>query len=165
MRLGRSRSACAPTGILSFDALRSWRGTAQAVRIGFDLLRYSMPDLNVARMLGGMMGAGPGMGWIAHFAIGTIAWGGLFALLHDKLPGGSRGVQGLTFGAGAWIQMMVAGVPMEGKGLFGMALGIMAPVMTLVLRLIFGGVLGWSYCLLTHTAFPRHTSTRARVTT
>lgn len=36
-------------------------------------------------------------------------------------------------------------MPMAGKGLFGMHIGIMAPTMTLVLHLIFGAVLGWVY--------------------
>lgn len=110
-----------------------------------------MPELDVARMLGGMMGSGPGLGWVAHFAIGTIAWGGLFALVHDTLPGRSPWIQGVTFGIGAWILMMVVVMPMAGKGFFGLALGMMAPIMTLVLHLIFGVVLGWSYGLLTHT--------------
>jgi len=33
-------------------------------------------------------------------------------------------------------------MPMAGAGLFGMAMGIMAPMMTLVLHVIFGAVLG-----------------------
>lgn len=39
--------------------------------------------------------------------------------------------------------MMVVMTPMAGKGLFGMSIGIMAPMVTLVLHLIFGAVLGW----------------------
>jgi len=38
-----------------------------------------MPELDLPRMLGGMMGAGPGLGWIIHFMIGTVLWGALFA--------------------------------------------------------------------------------------
>ena len=41
--------------------------------------------------------------------------------------------------------MMVVLMPMVGAGLFGMNMGIMASVMTLVLHLIFGAVLGWVY--------------------
>jgi hypothetical protein len=36
-------------------------------------------------------------------------------------------------------------MPMAGAGLFGMNMGVMAPMMTLVLHLIFGAVLGWVY--------------------
>lgn len=31
-----------------------------------------MPGLDVARMLGGMMGQGPAAGWIGHFVIGSV---------------------------------------------------------------------------------------------
>jgi hypothetical protein len=41
--------------------------------------------------------------------------------------------------------MMVAVMPMAGAGFFGMNLGIAAPVMTLMLHIIFGAVLGGVY--------------------
>ncbi|CAB3803547.1 hypothetical protein LMG28614_05846 [Paraburkholderia ultramafica] len=41
--------------------------------------------------------------------------------------------------------MMIIMMPMAGAGLFGMALGMPAPVMTLVLHLVFGAVLGLVY--------------------
>ena len=34
---------------------------------------------------------------------------------------------------------------MAGAGLFGMNMGILAPMMALALHLIFGAVLGWVY--------------------
>ena len=103
-----------------------------------------MPELNIARMLGDMMGAGPSAGWVAHFMIGTVLWGILFALLDPYLPG-PHWVKGIVFAAGAWILMMVLAMPMAGAGLFGMKLGIMAPIMTAVLHAIFGAVLGGVY--------------------
>jgi len=36
-------------------------------------------------------------------------------------------------------------MPMAGVGLFGMTMGLMAPMMTLVLHVIFGAVLGVTY--------------------
>lgn len=104
-----------------------------------------MPELNVARMLGTMMGDGPQLGWVGHFVIGTIIWGGLFAWLDPYLPGDSHWLRGVLFGVGPWILMMVVVMPMAGAGPFGMDLGIMAPVMTLVLHLIYGAVLGAVY--------------------
>ena len=43
--------------------------------------------------------------------------------------------------------MMVAVMPMADAGFFGLKFGIMAPVMTLVLHVIFGAVLGGIYGL------------------
>ncbi len=60
-------------------------------------------------------------------------------LLVPYLPGGSYMLKGMTFGVAAWLLMMV--MPMANVGLFGM----MAPVMTLMLHLIFGAVLGAAY--------------------
>ena len=100
-------------------------------------------------MLANMMGfGGPALAWLAHFMIGTILWGVLFALLYPSLPGSEPVVKGLVFGTGAWLAMMVAVMPMAGAGLFGLGLGIMAPVMTLMLHLIWGAVLGFTYKVL-----------------
>jgi hypothetical protein len=105
-----------------------------------------MPQLDVITMLSKMMGtSSPAMGWIAHFMIGTVVWGGLFAWLDPLLPGGSHWVKGFTFGIGSWLLMMIAVMPMAGAGLFGANLGMMVPVMTLVLHIIFGAVLGGVY--------------------
>jgi len=107
-----------------------------------------MPELDVVAMLGSMTGTGPAMGWIAHFVIGSVVWGGLFAVLAPSLPGGSLWLKGIVFGIGAWLLMMVAVMPMAGAGLFGMGLGMAAPVMTLMLHVIYGAVLGGVYSAL-----------------
>lgn len=109
-----------------------------------------MPELNVIAMLGSMaqdmMGmGGAAVGWALHFMIGAVIYGVLFDKLNDKLPGDSQIKKGMVFGVAAWLVMMVGIMPMAGAGLFGMALGMMAPVMTLMLHLIFGAVLGYAY--------------------
>ena len=101
-----------------------------------------MPELDVAAMLAGMIGAPVLVGWIAHFVIGTVAWGGGFAVLYDHIPGSSTIQKGIVFGIADWLGMMILIMPMAGAGLFGLGLGMMAPVMTLVLHIIFGAVLG-----------------------
>lgn len=107
-----------------------------------------MPQLDMISMLSGMMGSGPAMGWIAHFMIGAVIWGGLFALLEPNLPGGSLWVRGVLFGIGAWVLMMFGVMPMAGAGFFGMNLGMAAPIMTLMLHVIYGAVLGGVYAAL-----------------
>ena len=104
-----------------------------------------MPALDVAAMIGMMMGASVAVGWIIHFMIGTIAWGGGFALFYDMIPGGSAVGKGIAFGVAAWLGMMIMIMPMAGAGFFGLKMGMMAPVMTLVLHIIFGTVLGYVY--------------------
>jgi uncharacterized membrane protein YagU involved in acid resistance len=110
-----------------------------------------MPQFNAIAMLTGMahrmmgMPASPMVGWLAHFLIGTVLWGVLFALLYRVLPGATALVKGLSFSVLAWLLMMLLPMPMAGAGLFGLKLGLMAPVMTLILHLIWGAVLGYVY--------------------
>lgn len=110
-----------------------------------------MPELNAIKMLAGMMNAPLIMGWVAHFMIGTVVWGVLFTLLVDKLPGGALS-SAIVFAIGAWLMMMIGPMPMAGAGLFGLKLGIMAPVATLMLHVIWGIVLGLTYSKLTTRA-------------
>ena len=98
----------------------------------------------VTQILGGST---PIVGWVAHFAIGTFAWGGLFALLEPHLPGGRDWVRGTICGAAAWLLMMTIVMPAGGAGFFGLRLGLIAPVMTLVMHAIFGAVLGAVYAI------------------
>ncbi len=117
-----------------------------------------MPDLNVIAMIGNMMGASVGVGWIVHFMIGTIAWGAGFSVIEGMLPGSSVVVKGIVFGIAAWFGMMIVVMPMAGAGLFGMnmsaTLGFMTPIMTLVLHIVFGAVLGVVYQIATSRLSP-----------
>ena len=112
-----------------------------------------MPELDVVAMLSAMMGAPTLMGWVGHFMIGTLAWGGGFAILYNVIPGSGAVIKGVVFGIAAWLGMMVMVMPMAGAGLFGMTFGIMAPMMTLVLHIIFGAVLGAVYQAQAKPAF------------
>ncbi len=86
----------------------------------------------------------PDLGWVGHFFIGTVVWGLLFAWLRKSLPGAAI-VKGLIFGLLAWLVMMIVFMPLAGHGFFGLAIGWMAPVATLILHLVFGAVLGSVY--------------------
>lgn len=111
-----------------------------------------MPQLNVIVMLANMIGfGGAAAGWLAHFLIGTVLWGTLYALLYRLLPGSGPVMKGLVFSVGAWLLMMIIVMPMAGAGFFGLTIGIMAPVMTLVLHLIWGAVLGFVFKILPGT--------------
>lgn len=107
-----------------------------------------MPDLDVIKMMSGMLGASTlAVGWAMHLLIGTVLWGTLFAGLDPYLPGGSHWLKGAWFGVGAWLLMMILVMPMAGAGFFGVNLGMMAPPMTLMLHVVFGMILGGVYGL------------------
>lgn len=108
-----------------------------------------MPELNVIEMLTMLMGQTSLLaGWIAHFFIGTILWGGFFAWLDPYLPGEPHWLRGISFAIGAWVLMMAFIMPQAGAGYFGMNLGILAPLTTLVLHGIYGAVLGGTFAAL-----------------
>jgi hypothetical protein len=107
-----------------------------------------MPELDPIGMITAMAGAGSAaVGWIGHFVIGAIFWGVGFAILSPYLPG-AYWLRGLIFALGAWLMMMIVVMPMAGAGVFGLGLGMMAPVVTLLLHVVFGLVLGGVYGFL-----------------
>lgn len=112
-----------------------------------------MPQLDPISMMSRMMGQpdNPAVGWVAHFVIGTILWGGVFGLCVNVFRG-ALWARGVELGVVAWLLMMIVVMPMAGAGLFGANMGVMPAVVTLVLHLIFGAVLGYSYDKLIHHA-------------
>ena len=107
-----------------------------------------MPELDPIGMITSMAGASsPAIGWIGHFVIGSVFWGIGFAIVSPYLPG-PYFLRGMIFAAGAWLMMMIMMMPMAGAGLFGTGLGMMTPVATLMLHIVFGVVLGGVYGLL-----------------
>ena len=106
-----------------------------------------MPQLNLPKMIAGMMGMpdAPMAGWAVHFFIGVVVYGAALALLDEHLPGDSKIGHGVLLATVGWLIMMVVLMPMAGAGVFGLNLGISAPIMTLMLHLIFGAILGAYY--------------------
>jgi hypothetical protein len=106
-----------------------------------------MPELDLPKMIAGMMGAPerPIVGWVVHFMIGIVLYGLAMAFIEDVFSSGRYILHGMIIGFAGWLIMMVMLMPMAGAGMFGMKMGIMAPVMTLMLHLIFGAVLGWAF--------------------
>ena len=84
--------------------------------------------------------------------IGVGIYGYAMALLAERLPGENHVAHGVIIGFVGWLIMimMMMLMPMAGAGLFGMSLVIMASMMTRVLHLIFGAVVGWIYGRLLH---------------
>lgn len=100
------------------------------------------------------MGAGAALGWAVHFIIGVVGYGAAMSILNERLPGGSPTGHGVIIGFLGWLIMMIVVMPMAGVGMFAMVMGLMAPMMTLVLHLIFGTVLGWTYGQLLSNSTP-----------
>lgn len=74
-------------------------------------------------------------------------FGVVFFILYNKLLG-SPVIKRISFGVIAWLLMMFIPMPMSGEGLFELKLGMMAPIITLVLHIIYGAVIDFTYKLL-----------------
>ena len=129
---------------------------ALSILMVFKAMMGLMPELDLQKMIAGMMGSPdtPAVGWVIHFMIGVVVYGVAMALLDEHLPGNSRTTHGVILAFIGWLIMMVMMMPMAGAGMFGMKMGVMAPMMTLVLHLIFGAVLGWTYGKLMSSETP-----------
>lgn len=104
-----------------------------------------MPDVNVIAMLASKMGGNSVMAWVAHFMIGMIGYGIAYVVIFSKLPFSSVLLRGVALGMAGWMAMMIVIMPMMNAGLFGLNLasGMMVPVATLMLHVIFGAVLSF----------------------
>jgi hypothetical protein len=112
-----------------------------------------MPKMDVAAMLGGMLGqATPEpmssawlMGMILHFVNGSIVFPLIFAyVIYKHLPGApwSRGV---VWGLILWFISQAMVMPMMGAGLFSShnPQPLMTVVGSLMGHIIYGAILGW----------------------
>jgi len=91
------------------------------------------------------------IGWIIHFLVGAVLWGGLFSLLVRYMPGHRYATRGLVFGTLVAVVVMLTVLPLAGSGFFGLGFGVVGPVYTLVIHWIYGAVLGAAYGFLQDT--------------
>lgn len=101
-------------------------------------------DLDIIALLAQWLGGGAVLGWIAHGLIGTVLWGGLFAVAERGLPG-SASVRGILFGLGAWLLMMLVFLPWAGGGVFSARFAHPSLMIagTLGLHVVYGWILGF----------------------
>ena len=116
-----------------------------------------IPSLHIARSLSNLIGDAGRLlpGWIAHFVLGTFVFSLIYALIERRLPVRSPALKGLLFGMLLWLGMMAVFMPLTGAGFFAIDRGVVLPVATLVLNLVYGVVLGSLYGWGTHAAGTR----------
>lgn len=100
-------------------------------------------NMDIAQMLGSMLGGSWAMGMLMHFILGTVVFPLIYVLvLYEWLPGDPV-VKGAIWGVILWLLAQTVVMPMMGAGLFSMAMGgLMAAGGSLVGHLLYGAVLG-----------------------
>jgi hypothetical protein len=124
---------------------------ATVVLSAFMLMKQAMnvmPQMDMIGMIAGMMNASRAMGWVVHFIVGTVLYGGVYGWQFAPIWPDAYWLSGAALGIVGWLIASLAMMPMADKGVFGMKMGAKAPVMSLVMHVLFGALLGWIYALL-----------------
>jgi uncharacterized PurR-regulated membrane protein YhhQ (DUF165 family) len=114
-----------------------------------------MPKMDIAAMLGGMLGGGMpepmGGSWLLgmfiHFVNGTVIFPLIFAfLLYGRFPGAPV-AKGILWGVILWFLAQAMVMPMMGAGFFASNAPqpFLAVFGSLMGHLVYGAILGWLY--------------------
>ncbi|HUY90090.1 MAG TPA: DUF6789 family protein [Pirellulales bacterium] len=135
---------CHPHHFLSRSILGGAAGTA-AITLMMYFVAPVMTGraMDIARLLGSMLGGSWLAGMAMHVMLGTIVFPLVYAfVIYDVLPGGPV-LKGIAWGATLWLLAQVVVMPMMGAGLFSAnAGGPMAAMGSLMGHAIYGALLG-----------------------
>jgi uncharacterized membrane protein YagU involved in acid resistance len=124
-------------------ALGGLVGTAAMTAMMYIVAPMMGLRMDIAAMLGSMLGGSWAAGLMMHFVNGTVIFPAIYAYaLYARLPG-SAAVRGATWGVALWLVAQIIVMPMMGAGVFSSAMGgMMAAMASLVGHIIYGGLLG-----------------------
>lgn len=100
-------------------------------------------NMDIAAMLGSMLGGSWAAGMMMHVLIGTVIFPAIYVYaLYARLPG-SAAIKGTIWGVALWLVAQLVVMPMMGAGVFSSAMGGMMAVMgSLVGHILYGSLLG-----------------------
>jgi hypothetical protein len=104
-----------------------------------------MPEMDMIGMISDMMKMSRPMGWLVHFVVGAVAYGIAYAWVFAPSWPDAYWLGGVLLGFVGWLIASLAMMPMAGKGMLGSKIGAVAPMMSLIMHVFFGAVLGWVY--------------------
>jgi hypothetical protein len=118
-------------------------GTAAMTAMMYIVAPMMGLNMDIARMLGSMLGGSWWAGMLMHFVNGAAIFPLIYVyLLYQWLPGGPA-AKGMAWGVVLWLVAQTVVMPMMGGGLFSSAMGgMMAAGGSLVGHLLYGGILG-----------------------
>jgi uncharacterized membrane protein YagU involved in acid resistance len=99
--------------------------------------------MDIAAMLGSMLGGSWTAGMIMHFVNGSVIFPAIYAyVLYARLPG-APAIRGTVWGVALWLVAQTIVMPMMGAGLFSSAMGgMMAAMGSLIGHMFYGSLLG-----------------------
>lgn len=112
------------------------------------MMRFAAPmmvgqPMDIAAMLGNMMGGIYVIGLAVHIMLGVLIFPLVYAVLLFRFLPGAPLVKGLLFGSILWLIAETLVMPMAGAGFFMSEIGGMKAVMAALMgHLVYGGLLG-----------------------
>lgn len=97
--------------------------------------------MDIAKMLGSMLGENWWAGMVMHFVNGTVIFPLIYVFLLYGVLQGSPVVKGISWGIALWLLAQVVVMPMMGAGFFSGS--AMAAMGSLVGHVAYGWLLGW----------------------
>ncbi len=99
--------------------------------------------MDVAAMLGSVLGGSWAMGLLMHFVNGTVVFPIIYGYLFYRFLPGESWLKGMSWGLVLWFVSQALVMPMMGAGLFSAkAGGLMAVMASLLGHAIYGALLG-----------------------
>jgi hypothetical protein len=100
--------------------------------------------MDIAAMLGSVLGGSWALGMAAHLLNGVVVFPLVFAFLAAGFLPGTATLKGIGWGLVLWLAAQLVVMPMMGAGLFSAnAGGMMAVAASLMGHVVYGGLLGW----------------------
>jgi uncharacterized membrane protein YagU involved in acid resistance len=112
------------------------------------MMRFVAPmmigqPMDIAAMLGNMMGNNYAMGMAVHIMLGVLVFPLIYAILVFRFLPGAPLIKGLAWGLILWLIAETLVMPMAGAGFFMSEIGGMKAVMAALMgHLVYGGLLG-----------------------
>jgi len=112
------------------------------------MMKFAAPMLighpmDIAAMLGNMMGGVYALGMTAHIMLGVLVFPLIYVTLLRRILPGSPIIKGLLFGSLLWLIAETLIMPMAGAGFFMAEIGGAKAVMAALMgHLVYGGLLG-----------------------
>lgn len=94
----------------------------------------------------------PAIGWIIHFLIFSLLWSFVFTLITAKGLRHPVRIYAMGFCLFAWLFMMLLTMPLAGNGYFALQKDLWAPLLSLLLHLVWGWILAIVYEWLPSTS-------------
>jgi len=123
--------------------LGGFAGTVAMTTMMYSVAPMMGVQMDIAAMLGSMLGGSWAAGLMMHFVNGTVIFPLVFVFALYRLLPGSPAIKGTLWGLALWLMAQAIVMPMMGAGLFSSQMGgAMAAMGSLVGHVIYGSLLG-----------------------